>query len=555
MTIKNSNSLVFLLLLNIVLVGLDICWFHFDNRIPSMDEAGHIMCSMTMSECLNHVRLVKPEWWHQLATVSQLYPPVFYFVGGALRIIFKQLDWVDLLAMELFKILLWSSMFFIARLCTLNKTASIISVLALASFPLVSVLSHTFFLEIPLLSGVAFAIFTLLYWYENRQKKYAPLLILLSGAAIGIACLIKQPAGLFILPTAAYLTLKPEGDKSTYLKKIGQASFIAAIASVLFLPWFFTNVGYFNFLVDKNVQAFHSSHTANTFTGYLIPYLNAIPRSTSPLLFTAAILGIFTLGKPLQLKLLPVTLSFLIGIPLLASFTASENLSRYVIPALITPALYAGAFLGKFITSEKLWKRGLIIFFAVQILLQNISFLYLPYPLGGSFPAPLSKAFSDFSIFTCTVNSCPAGQLSPMKDNPASEKESWGQKMVIEKIKEESKGRPVWFNVMTNTGPLNARTFVYLSKISKSSIFPSTSRVWTITGDKVLYDEAEINRYDWYLFKDGNEGYLFADKESSENSEKIRSYVSNSEHFKLITTINLPDKTHLFLFQNTAHEK
>lgn len=555
MTKKISNSLVCLLLTNIILVALDFCWFHFDHRIPSMDEAGHIMCCMSMQECLNHVRLLKPEWWHKLATVSQLYPPVYYFTGGLLRIIFKQLDWVDLLTMQLFKILLWTSTFLIARLCTLNNPASVLSVLALASFPLVSVLSHTYFLEIPLLSGVAFSLFSLLCWYENRQKKSAPLLILLSGCAIGFACLIKQPAGLFILPCAAYLTLKKEADKSAYIEKIAQAACIAAIACLLFLPWFLTNVGYFNFLVEKNVQAFHSHNSANTFSNYLIPYINAIPRSMSPLLFAACVLGVFTLDKKLQLKLLPASLTCIIGIPLLASFTASENLSRYVIPALIAPALYAGAFLADFALSNKLWKKAVAILWTLLIVVQNISFSYLPYPLGACLPSPVNKALCDFSLFTYTINSCPAGQLPVAKDNPASENDGWWQKTMIEKIRVKSKGRPVWLNVMINTGPLNARTFVYLSKISKSDIYPSTSRVWTITGDKVVYDQAEINRYDWYLFKDGNEGYLYADQASSDNADKIRSYVQNSSDFKLVAQKDLPDKTHLFLYQNIAHEK
>lgn len=554
---ENFQSLLCIFLLNTTLVALDFFWFSFDYRIPSMDEAGHIMCCMDMQQKLNHIRPLESEWWHQLMTVNQLYPPVLYLTGGILRMVFRQTEWIDILTMQIFKITLWTSVFIIGRLCKFNQTSCVLAVIALASFPLVSVLSHTFFLEIPLLAGVAFAEMALLLWYANRNSKRALPLVLFAGTAIGLACLIKQPAGYFLLAPAVYLTLKPEDSKQNYKRKLAQATLIALIAMAVFLPWFLTNLTYFNFLVEKNVQAFNASQNKNTFFNYLIPYLNAFPRSISPLLFGTSIVGIFALKRETQLKILPFTLSSIFGILLLSTFTASENLSRYIIPGLIAPALYIGAVLGKGIHAKKMLIKVSAIFLIVILLFQDLSFSYFPYPMQKALPAFASDSINKVSSLTNTINSCPAGQLDWSKDNPLSAANDWAQRKVIQVIGEKSGKRPVWLNIMINTGQLNTRTFTYLCKIAKTNISPSTSRVWTITGDRVVFDQDEINRYDWYLFKTGQQGYRFVDQNSSDAALKIRQYVENSEYFKLVSSMDLPDKTKILLYQNqkNAHEK
>lgn len=123
--------------------------------------------------------------------------------------------------------------------------------------------------------------------------------------------------------------------------------------------------------------------------------------------------------------------------------------------------------------------------------------------------------------------------------------------MVAEQVSKEPTDK-AWLNVMINMRELNTHTFELFIKENNLPVRATSSRLWTIAGDKVEFKPETCLYYQWFLIKDGASGYKFFDSKSQAEYDRILDFVRLGRHFKLIDSTTAPDGTALELYRQTA---
>jgi 4-amino-4-deoxy-L-arabinose transferase-like glycosyltransferase len=94
---------------------MTLVWFSFDYRIPSQDEAGHILNSMVAADLLAQFRPWQYHWWYHGLTISSFYPPTAYFINGVFLLIFGHSRVVEHLYMAFYAGLTLAAVYGITR--------------------------------------------------------------------------------------------------------------------------------------------------------------------------------------------------------------------------------------------------------------------------------------------------------------------------------------------------------------------------------------------------------------------------------------------------------
>ncbi len=84
-------------------------------------------------------------------------------------------------------------------------------------------------------------------------------------------------------------------------------------------------------------------------------------------------------------------------------------------------------------------------------------------------------------------------------------------------------------------------TFELIARDLHSEVVPTTSRKYTIGGDRLTFSPAEALYYQWYLLESENHYQGFADVASEKAFERLKQFIKTDTHFREVASHALPD--------------
>lgn len=521
-------------------------WYSLDSRQPSMDEAGHILCAFTYSDLFSHPHLLKLWWWKKLLTVNNFYPPAVYAFNGLLKLAFGPQHFVDCFSLAIYDFILTVSVFATTMILTGRRVAALIAAITVNLYPVIIFLSHTYLLDFQVAAMISVGLFSLVWWNSCPSWKKTAL----CSIVLAMVLATKQIAGAFLVGPGIFYFLSSCIRKEPGWKvHISQLAVMALSAVLLMVPWVVASYGFISEFAETNKKVITSKEGVITVPQALQRgiryYCFSLPEMMSPLLLGIAAAAMCFCGKKLHLKLLPVLLTFVVGIPLISLLPWQYPHQRYIAGALIAPAIFTGAFFLKICHLNfkpiLVITKGLVLSLCALGILQYFSLCFFPYPFSRP---QLMVGLS--TVLDAKVQ--PLGGTARGKATPAPYQD-FGQKWVLETIAKRDPDIPVWLNVMANHVEYNPHTFTLMAKAMGSVVKPTSSRTWTVLGDTVAYSPESALYYQWYLLKTGFAGLALLNDESTRANDSILKLVKESGKFELIGKRKVPDGSELLLYR------
>jgi len=540
-----SRSIACALAVSLLFSSLLFYWYSLDNRQPSMDEAGHILCAFKYTELFSHPHVLKLWWYEKLLTVNNFYPPAVYAFNGLLKLGLGPAHFVDCLSLSIYDFVLTISVFATAMLLTGRRLAAVVAAVVVNLYSELIFLSHTYLLDFQVAAMISLGVLALVWWSKEPDWKRT----FVCSIALTLVLATKQVAGAFLAGPGLYYFLsllirKPKGWKLQALQLVS----MAVIAAILMVPWAVASYGFISEFAETNKKVITSTQGAITVPQALqrgIRYYSfSLPQMMTPLLLSFAALAFCFIGKALHLRLLPVLMTAG-GVVMISLLPWQYPHHRYVAGALIVPAIYTGAFF------LRLWdfkfkpfppaSRAFACLFLLLGILQYFSLCFFPYPFAKpSFMVALSNVLH---AKTSSMGTDEKGKANPVPF------QDWGHKWVLEIIGKRDPNLPVWLNVMANHVEYNPHTFTLQGKEMGSAVRPTSSRTWTVLGDTVTYSPESALYYQWYLLKSGYAGLRLLNPESEKANADILKFVKESGKFELIAVKKVPDGSEIMLYR------
>ncbi len=508
-------------------------WFAFEHRIPTIDESGHILNAFTYADLFRHPRLLRADWWHHLMTVNSFYPPFAHMTNGVFKAFFGASRAVDIAVLTIFNIALTLSVYGIAMRLTRSYASALLSAVVINLYPELALLNRAFWLDFPLTAMVGVGLFSLFHFRAQPSWSRA----CIAGVALGAACMTKQIAVAYlVLPAVAVFAESLIGLG----KSFGTAAklvLVGAITAAISAPWFLLNAEKAKLMADD--CAVHITHT-QSFSDNLMHYCQVLPATMSPLLMAVFVVALFAARKIIRKQLYPLLFSAVGGVLAVCTLGWILPKPQYIAPALITTAVISGCFLAQLFDNQNKWMKraGTIILLAGIV--QIFSLEFAPYPL--STPALLA----DFG--RAAGNTIAEPRLGIVRVNARPDVD-WGQYWAMREIDKMDNGKKVYLNILSNSPDLNVHTFELIGHDLNSSVIPTTSRNYTIGGDKVTFSPTEALYYPWYLIQSESHYQGFVDEASEKAYDRLKNFVQSDSRFKLIGTHHLPDGTTISLYR------
>lgn len=511
-------------------------WLAFDYSYPMWDAASHIHDSIKYENLFRHPHFWSGHWIKEFLSVNPAYPMTVHATNGLLKAIFGIGRFTEGLSLIMFSIGLSSSVYATARMLFGTRLAAALCVLIINCYPLVSLLSHFPMLDFPQLSLTCIAMMSLVWW----QQKPTYLRALLTGVAMSLAVTTKQTAALYLVGPCAFLFVEALWKKQFF--KVQQLLLVGAIAASGLALWILPNLAGLKKYLDYNGSTCQTNRSlGEIFNGSCSAYLGSLQESMTPLLLFLALFSIPYLAwkeRASFKQLLLPSIAATTGVILMSLQSCNNPEPRYIIPALLLPALASGAALANL--CDKKAGATMVAALTVVLSLQFVLFNFSPYPIQVS--AQQSEAIKSFAGHPTIP-----GKMEPSY-NPTPNEDGWRQRWVLALINKESKASTA-LNILPSTPELSPHTMNLAAVYEGARVECSTFRQYTLRGDIVRYDEAAIDSYPWYLIKTGFQGFALKNYESETNYNKIINYVEKSGRFSQVAKTTLPDRSELKLFK------
>lgn len=496
------------LLLALAASALTMLWYHFDARVLSADEAGHVLSSLVAGDLLAHCKPWQYQWWYRCLTISNFYPPVVYFIQGAISLALHDSRFTARLSSALFFALLTVGTYTVSRLLGLSRGAAHLSVLSLAMYPVIVGLSHSAFLDLPATSTATIAIAGILWW-RNSDRPLMPRTV--CGAILAaLACLTKQTNIAYILPLGVFFCardvfglfakrtfVRGENEELSWLLHV---FLFASITGVLIAPFTIINFADLNGYLERSTNALASKGIHESVLGNLASFARLVPDAMAPTLFALSLIAICFAGRRNHLRLLPISCVSIGGILILSLSRGIVHDYRYLLPMFLTPAVYSGLLLSRLLKARNAIVRVLTFDLTLVLLYWFVTLLFSPYPLN----IPGTPWLQHFAYY-----------CKPCKSA------DWGYDEVINMICKYSP-QPVSLNVLVNSDTIHINGYrLALASRRIYKILPRGSRYYTVAGDEVAFSPAEARSFDWYLWKTGATGFTFYDQRSKMNFDRL----------------------------------
>jgi 4-amino-4-deoxy-L-arabinose transferase-like glycosyltransferase len=510
----------------------NLVWSFFDHGLPDWDASDHLLNGLQYVDLLKHPKIFDGGWWHSFLSVNFFYPPAVYIFTGAVKIILGTKLWVDALVKAFFIFVFSLSTYKIAEQLLHDRRVAALAVLVINLYPESAFWGHTSMLDLPLAAMVLLALWSLVSWTKNPGWRQTVVL----AFSLAAACMTKQIGACYLLvPCLMVLAQSAFARNWSNVGKLVAAGLVTPLAA---LPWLLVNAKSTQDYIAFSHATYVGKGLSWSFADVLSYYVTGLQNICSPGLLLLFVVAVFACRPKVHKDLALVIASSVGGFILVSTITWTFPLDRYLIPALLLPAIYSANFIVQLLDSQKLIaKLGVcaIAFYAtMQYLLLNFS----PYPI--SLPADWQKQLG------LSVRNC---KTVIAKTNPQSLQEDWGQSFVLSTIAETDPGLPVWLNVLPNMPQLNVHTFEYLGKLEKSYVRPSTLRSWSLGGDTNVFSPEQALNFHWYVMKTGNPGFTFFDEKNKRDFEALTQFVQASGKYRLVGEKPLPDGSTLLLYR------
>jgi 4-amino-4-deoxy-L-arabinose transferase-like glycosyltransferase len=521
-------------------------WHCFNHALPAPDDSSYILASFKYADLMHHPKFWRPDWWHSMLTVNQAYPPAAMIFNGMLRLCFGFGNWVNILSVMIFSMLLTLSTYGATNCLTHSKRAGLMAAILVNLYPQTPCMSHLFALDLPLLTMISCGLFALFWW----RDKPSMIRTIACGAIVGLACLTKQIAATYLIAPAAYCFIEAvlSDLKSRRLHLTLQLLLVAALSAAILAPWWLTNLEFIRHWANDNQTTMGHLQVQQVFPERMYWYLCSLPSIMSPLLLACFCISLLLLNGTRHRALFPMALSAFGGVTMISTLTWAFPSLRYDAPALIATAAYTGT-AAAMLYENRL--KGLAVSIVIALAaVQFVSFNFAPWPLPSAW-ARVSEVLGVRleETFGLTQRD---HRVSVVYHGTPSPAQDWGHEWCIKTIDSVQGHVPVFLNILPDLGTLNGNTFELESRTLGSLVRPTTSRRWTVTGDDVKFDPTVALYYQWYLLKTGDQGNLLRDDESERNYKKLIEFVQHGGNFKLIGTHRISDGSSLLLYQQQA---
>lgn len=514
------------------MLGLTV-WSLIDHSIPKWDTACHLMRGYECAGLLQaHHHLTRKI--AELVTFSVYYPPVTYYVHGALISIFGPSIFLDVLPRFLWYGLSALSLFFVGEKIFRDRALATLSVAIFSAYPLIFGHSHTSFIDLPMTAMVFLSFWRLLEWKDNPTWRNA----VMFGVALGLTLLSKQSAALFVaLPLLLLLADSLRQNRKSALMLVSAG----AIASAFLLSWMIPNYS----ACKETVNTFNGSGIAGgslldgSFSG-LTSYLLQAPECFSYIGLAVFLASLFQSSTQRRLWIVATgTVSALILLNSVPWLPTKPEF-RYVMPLMGYAALSTAALL------VWLWRRQTILSKALVMIV--CGFMALQYLTSSFFRAEnFQQPFRNLLQVVGLPNQSRC--YTPYVD--------WGNEWVLKTVDKAANHQPSWLIVLPDKRELQVDGLKYLAKVFDTQVQPTTWRMFTIKGYEFNYPKELLKCPNYYLDMEGSEvsdSKKFVDEKAKERFCNLISILKTSGDFDRIGTKSLPDGNLLVLYKRKPIE-
>jgi 4-amino-4-deoxy-L-arabinose transferase-like glycosyltransferase len=504
-----------------------VVWFAFDHSWPSWDAAEHMRIASQYVPLLKHPKPFDPAWFLKLVSVNYFYPPTVYVAHGVLKAIFGNGAWVNDLREILFHAVLCFSIYYSASSLFKNRLTGVLSVLLINAYPIVGYMSHCLMLDFPLLCMVSAALAAMIHWNQSRTLKSTILLAIVLGACM----LTKQIAVLFLFAPGVWL-LWSSWSQRKYRDTV-YVTLAGVIGSLMFLTWFLVNREHIMSLAHE-MQHDIGYSGAGFFFKSVFQYFKLLPVAISPPLLVLFLASVIKSGKENFTNATLLWLSAGVGMLLVSAIPYEPPDVRYLLPALVFPAVISANQLARLFESRRRSLRSVAWLSAICAVLILLVENFTPYPI----PLNLDKRW-------ITANAAWSGGSSNFSPVPAGD--PWGQEWVVTTIAAKQKADHCWLNILPSNPQLSVHTFEAVVSDIGAPVDVSSFRAWSASGDSFAYTTEQFNYYDWYLLKSGKQGFKLRDDASRKKYAETVNYIRTN--LTLVGTKPLPDGSEVSLYR------
>lgn len=520
-------------------------WLALDNHIPSSDEASHIIDAIQYKNLFEHFRPFSASWWFKSLRVNNYYPPLAISVTGLFLAIFD--DWK--LAVSLCKIL-WLfianySMGLIALKVCKKANAYMVAIALFNSSILVCSLSHYAMLDMPLLAMVAAGLAILLY---PSSILSCPAYIFTTGIFFGVCLMAKQVAVSYLagpLLVCIMINMTKERSRESIKRWI---LFLVALIIVV-APWIIVNC---SSILNTNAEIAGALATRGTaiqrFMFNFLFYLATPIFSTNVIICCLAVVGLVRQKARDISTLVYLLLSIFPTLFALSILTCQPARDRHFAPCVIL--IVAIATRGFFDLKAKGGGFSVVahLAFAFSIVLA------ICYSFSPSIIADKFFLNSVTTIFPCYARD----HISPFftsssisywnRDDP----DIFGNKLLQEIsqiISDVDSRKAVFVNVTAQSGGLDTHSLDFLARAHGYAFKSTSSRSWTAMGDKEQATEENATNYQWYIIKNGDQGFRFFDAENEQKHFRLIQFVRLGGKFQLVRRLSASDGCDIYLYR------
>lgn len=521
------------------LVGLSV-WLLLDHSMPRWDMTCHLMRGHECASILQAHQNV----FHKIAklvTFTSYYPPLTYYVHGALVAILGPSLFVDASLRIFWLGLCCLSLFLVGQKLFKDKIVATLSVAVFCTYPLICGASHTAMIDLPMAGMVFLSLWRLLEWKDHKTWRNSAIF----GIALGLALLSKQSAALFVFAPLTVLLI-------SYLRTSRKMALMlivsVAIASAFLLVWLIPNYSTCKEIVstmngtkvpDGSVTDSCKYVYSNSFIENLLVYEDLSAKGFSLIGLVAFLASLSCLAAQRKLWI-PVlgsigALVVLTGVPWLPAVPEA----RFIMPVLGYAALSTACLLVWLWRSQSALAKFIVLVFCGAMVVQYTLMNFVPeqlYRSWGLLPLAKQLQLSDYSY-------------KPFED--------WGNEWVVRTVDKAANHQPSWLIVLPDKRSLQVGGLKYLARICNTQVQPTTWRIFTIDGYVFDYPPEVLKYPNYYLVMQGSkeaDGFKFVDTATAKRFVDLIKILKTSRDFERIGTKSLPDGSVLVLYKRKPIE-
>ncbi|MBK9622086.1 MAG: hypothetical protein IPO31_23125 [Candidatus Obscuribacter sp.] len=502
-------------------------WWLLDHNYPLWDAGSHFQDAINYAKLIRHPHLLRADYWQQFLTVSFNYPLTQHLIFGFAKYLFGYGRLSDAIVNIAYLLVLSASLASIVKMARGSNLAAALAVFIVNCYPWVALFSHTQMLDFGHITLSALAFYAMIKWSQDRSWPNA----LFMALAVAMGATAKQAAMVFLVVPC--LILLVDAIKAKSKKQIAHMLLTGLATLTALLLWVIPNKE--TLTAWKNYyypQATQSSSYLEVLNHHLWNYVSSLPALMSPLLFALWLYALIAV-KP-QFGTKPRGLLFagmITGIPLMCLLSMNNAEARYVLPALLSPALDSALALSVLFAGSTI-KKVAAYTICTLAFLQFVVLNFCPYPIN----------IGTNTLATIKRLAAVAGEIAGPPMAPMPPGDPWGQDWIFSTIGDGKTGYLPTVNLFPSTRELSVHTLTIAALSANSPATVSTFRRFTLNGDVFEYTAKDMDYYSWFVFKTGYQGKNFVDQVSAKKYDAAQSQIVNdTQNFILVGTRKLED--------------